>query len=636
LPLSRFLYWLPNRLWEIYQDASPLENIACTPRYGLATFDDERFCRLSFEVPAASIGRDRVWAFMSKGGDDYPYGGVSSAVVKWENDAAEMAEVNRRSNGQVAQTRRASRFYFQPAVSFSNRSVQFSVRWHPANFAFSMRGPAVIPISASQAYLMGFFNSRLIRTLIQMQTASQTYTTGVLKELRWVEPDEQTRVTVEETASEVFALTRRLLSTVETDPFFAGIFAGDSNNRRQSVREYYVWRAHFVEELNEALPKLQSKIDDAIARLYGVTTAEIERCERSDDEDTPYAEFPPRFAFSQSEAEVLVSYLWGIAIRRWQMKNEVKVPQLNDAAPRSPPASTQRTDQIGIVVEDPGHRLDIVDLVEAELIAMFPDQAEDRLGYLEERLGASLRQWVGRSFFGRYLAAYSAFGRSAPLYWQLGTPGGLYSVWLFFHAVTKDTLFRVQDEVVAPKLSHEQRQLNLRRTDGGATNAAKQQKAIDDQVKLVAEVQSLLDEVKRVAPLWHPYPEDGVILNAAPLWRLFPQNRPWQKEVKACWDELCAGKLDWSHVAMHLWPERVVPKCCEDRSLAIAHGLESSLWVENEDGKWCAIKKPQPTIEELIRVRTSPAVKAALKNLLEAAEITAAPSRSRNRKSVVA
>jgi hypothetical protein len=29
------------------------------------------------------------------------------------------------------------------------------------------------------------------------------------------------------------------------------------------------------------------------------------------------------------------------------------------------------------------------------------------------------------------------------------------------------------------------------------------------------------------------------------------------------------GKYDWSHVAMHLFPERVVPKCATDRSLAI-------------------------------------------------------------------
>ena len=67
----------------------------------------------------------------------------------------------------------------------------------------------------------------------------------------------------------------------------------------------------------------------------------------------------------------------------------------------------------------------------------------------------------------------------------------------------------------------------------------------------------------------------------APLWRLVPQHKPWQKELKSKWDELVAGKYDWAHLAMHLWPERVVPKCATDRSLAIAHGLEDVFWTED-------------------------------------------------------
>ncbi len=97
-----------------------------------------------------------------------------------------------------------------------------------------------------------------------------------------------------------------------------------------------------------------------------------------------------------------------------------------------------------------------------------------------------------------------------------------------------------------------------------------------------------------------------------------PQHKPWQKELKATWDALCEGTYDWAHLAMHLWPERVVPKCAKDRSLAIAHGLEDVFWVEGTDGKWTARKTPARSIDELVRERTSPAVKAALKSLLEA------------------
>lgn len=100
-------------------------------------------------------------------------------------------------------------------------------------------------------------------------------------------------------------------------------------------------------------------------------------------------------------------------------------------------------------------------------------------------------------------------------------------------------------------------------------------------------------------------------LDAASEWK----PKPWQKELKATWDALCAAEYDWSHLAIHLWPERVVPRCATDRSLAIAHGLEDISWIEGSDGKWTARVMPTQPIEELVRKRVSPAVKAALNSL---------------------
>ena len=90
-----------------------------------------------------------------------------------------------------------------------------------------------------------------------------------------------------------------------------------------------------------------------------------------------------------------------------------------------------------------------------------------------------------------------------------------------------------------------------------------------------------------------------------------------------------AGKYDWAHVAMHLWPERVVPKCATDRSLAIAHGLEDVFWVEGDDGKWKPRPVPTRPIDELVRERTSVAVKAALKGLTEASTPNGPKARTR-------
>ena len=82
---------------------------------------------------------------------------------------------------------------------------------------------------------------------------------------------------------------------------------------------------------------------------------------------------------------------------------------------------------------------------------------------------------------------------------------------------------------------------------------------------------------------------------------------------------------------MRLWPERVVPKCAEDRSLAIAHGLEDVFWVEDRGGQVEITADPHPPGSQLVRERKSPAVKAALEDLLDAGR-PAAAARSGARK----
>ncbi len=223
-----------------------------------------------------------------------------------------------------------------------------------------------------------------------------------------------------------------------------------------------------------------------------------------------------------------------------------------------------------ILVDDEGHADDLAALMREVTERVRVDAPEN------------LRTWLAKEFFPLHIKMYSKSRRKAPIYWQLATPSASYSVWLYIHAFTKDTLFRVQNDYVAPKLAHEDRRLKSLKSDLRDGGTAAQRKALAAQEAFVEELRAFLEEVKRVAPLWNPNLDDGVIINFAPLWRLVPQHKAWQKELKATWDALCEGKYDWSHLAMRLWPERVVPKCTSDRSLAIAHGLEDVFWIEDD------------------------------------------------------
>lgn len=275
------------------------------------------------------------------------------------------------------------------------------------------------------------------------------------------------------------------------------------------------------------------------------------------------------------------------------------------------PEGEEPVDRPDILVDDQGHGDDLAARAQAVAERVKVDVPEN------------LRSWLAKDFFPLHIKMYSKSRRKAPIYWQLATASAGYSVWLYIHAFTKDTLFRVQNDYVAPKLAHEERRLEALTAEQRDGATAAERKALAEQQALVEELRAFLAEVKRVAPLWNPDLDDGVIINFAPLWRLVPQHKAWQKELKSTWDALCEGKYDWAHLAMHLWPERVVPKCATDRSLAIAHGLEDVFWEEDAAGKWRvrvqgAGFRVQEVIDGLVRERTSAAVKDALKSLLDA------------------
>src|SRR5690606_3523258 len=97
---------------------------------------------------------------------------------------------------------------------------------------------------------------------------------------------------------------------------------------------------------------------------------------------------------------------------------------------------------------------------------------------LEEMLGQPLRRWLAGSFFEEHRKQYSRSRRKAPVYWQLATSSGSYSIWLHYHSLTPDSLFRLLTEIVAPKIGHEESSLALLEKEAGGTPSPTERRAI--------------------------------------------------------------------------------------------------------------------------------------------------------------
>jgi len=281
-----------------------------------------------------------------------------------------------------------------------------------------------------------------------------------------------------------------------------------------------------------------------------------------------------------------------------------------------------------VFVDDPGASNDIVEAIRTVLRTALSPRIPSVVEDIDESLPGGLRRYLAGDFFGEHLQRYSKSRRAGPIYLQLGVAPGRFSLWVRSDGLTRDSMFAQARDIVAPKLAYEERRRTATAQDAGPNPTAKARAELAAHDALVEELRLLSAELRRVAPLWNPDLDDGIVLVSAPLWRLVV-HKPWQKELKSRWDDLVAGKYDWAHLAMHLWPERVVPKCAIDRSLAIAHGLEDVFWVEGADGKWAKRSHPTRPIDELVAERTSPAVKAALADLLAAPASVASGRRTK-------
>ncbi|SIN85127.1 BREX-1 system adenine-specific DNA-methyltransferase PglX [Paraburkholderia phenazinium] len=636
-PDRPYVYWIDEEIAQRIAEKSPIAPNVCAIAVGLQTGDDFRFLRTWWEVGVSSIVvpttrgdsekiqqecidqsvRGRAWAWYSKTEEALPILSSIHLTVKWSNNGAEIRAFHVGKGDSESKYVRSEAQYFRPGLSYmlrSNRLVPYLV---PAGIVPTAGRSQVYPIHADESWVAALLSSNLATAVARFRGedfARPKFQNSMVAAVPYVQPSSNGDLQLAHAA--IAGVRTRMATSMrsdETEVLFVALANCEGSPANAG------WSRESI--IGEPLELRFSALCGLTAQQFRTLdrdrreAQEISGGARDDSEVQVELDSNPPSEGAVADASRL-SWLIGIVFGRFDPRLATgeraipSEPEPFDPLPaRSPgmyPEGEEPADRPDILVDDEGHEYDLAARARALAERVHIDAPEN------------LRGWLAKEFFPLHIKMYSKSRRKAPIYWQLATPSASYSVWLYIHAFSKDTLFRVQNEYVAPKLAHEERRLESLTSElrDGATAA--QRKALAAQAAAVEELRAFIQEVKHVAPLWNPNLDDGVIINFAPLWRLVPQNKLWQKALKSTWDALCERKYDWTHLAMHLWPEHVVPKCAKDRSLAIAHGLEDVFWVEGADGKWTARETPTRSVDELVHGRTSPAVKSALKTLVEA------------------
>ncbi|MDD5368830.1 MAG: BREX-1 system adenine-specific DNA-methyltransferase PglX [Anaerolineaceae bacterium] len=218
----------------------------------------------------------------------------------------------------------------------------------------------------------------------------------------------------------------------------------------------------------------------------------------------------------------------------------------------------------GILVDDKDHPSNMVNRIHQVMEVLFNERIETVEREVCHDLGVkSLREYFRKSgnggFWMDHIRRYSKNRRKAPIYWLLQSGRRNYALWLYYHRLDKDILFKALTQYVEPKIRLEEDLLKSLRTERGQFGTGgKQAKDLDKDIErkedLLVELEDFRDKLRRAADLGlEPDLNDGVVLNIAPLWELVP----WG-EAKKYWDELLAGKYEWSTIGKQLRVKGIV------------------------------------------------------------------------------
>lgn len=623
-----FAYWPTPKILNWMLSSRLLGEIAHT-KWGLFTADDFRFLRCWWECSL-----DEKWKGYFKGGEFSRFIFPSDLVVEWDLEGRAIKE-NRDEQGRSRSRLPNSEFYFQSGLTFPNTTFKgLAVRALPSDSIFSLKGPGIFPKNINDLWpLMGILNTRAAEVFVAAQSPTRRWDLAQISRIPIPVIPINSRIILTDLAKECAKLEIKSWGYIENSRYFVNISilcVPDNASFETNVSKIKEISIKESTKLEEILDRIEKEVD----KLYEFEiedqkcidrfTGEIQLSSgNSDDDENKTSELEEIKQISEiSLIKQVPSYLVGLIFGRWDIRYATGAKQPPDLPdpfaplPVCPPGMLQnaaglpaapadvpddyplRISWPGILVDDEGHPEDIVKRLREALEVIWRDRAGDIEQEACQILGVkTLREYVRKpaKFFADHLKRYSKSRRQAPIYWPLSTASGSYTLWLYYHRLTDQTLYACVNDFVEPKLKQIAEMLaDLRRKP---LRSSQEDKTLETLTDLEAELQEFRTELLRLAPIWKPNLNDGVQITAAPLWQLF-KLPAWQKTLKTTWQQLEKGEFDWAHLAYSLWPERVRAACRKDRSYAIAHGLEDELWEEvtvaDKRGKTKTVWQPKP------------------------------------------
>jgi len=525
------VYWFGSEILNYFLDES--NDRIPEPQKGLSTGDDDRFLRKWWEVPGSEIGGKYEWIMTS--GDDDIYYTSSEKVVLWGSDGEPVKE----ASGSHTRGESAYKTLGLTCRKFGNK---FTARKHPADHIFAESAYFISGIEEEDTDgMIGYLCSSFVRYIMNGLNPSMHFNTSAISSLSLppnIRESSEIPLLVEraiKTQKKRFALKEIKREFPEKENMSEALI--EFHHREEQLSsEIEIIRA-IIDDMIFSTLNLSSEVEETIYEKFGnrlheepvigqvdsldsVVSCQISRKDLDKVEEEKIVE-----KIASSESESIIEIAEEIGESPLTVVNLKHSYDLYSSDEKSKSAARLLSYYLGCVL---GHQNKVKGLpVTPDGILPFGKTYDDNVyrmvrdclkhsfnepekmeSKVERMLGEGIEEWLSEQFFrNHHCKEYRRRGQRIPIYWQLESPDGAFSCFVYYHKIDENTLPKLRGQYIDPRIDELENELE---TLNAQTNGDNPDKELLNRKE---QVQNDLDDIKEFRATIDEMIDDGVMVD---------------------------------------------------------------------------------------------------------------------------
>ncbi len=528
-----FLYWFGEEVLSLFSEFNRIEDVA-EVKQGLETGNNDRFVRKWWEVPEGDL--DEGYVKYQKSGNDFEYYDLVEDYVRWGKSGEELRDANANIRNEE--------YYDKEGVSYRAFGNYVVGRMKYKDTIHSNKSHAIFSEELSDELLLANLNSTIhrfianglnpgisievgdgkrfpVRTdyeyeseltelvsigiqegkkISQLEETSADFDGSELAkllkssaiDLRYAEEGAQARILSVHSISDTLLFDEYEISPQTQEQMYANL---PKNTSEYPVdRNIHVEYPDFLNQYLDVADLDDERIDSAVETLRsldGVTLREA----AEETELSPLTVAQLRYEhdlYTDDEqtkaAGRVVSLIVGTLFGRWDSNSEI--PTLDDEILAFDHSNTS-----------------VTNLFSEALDELFQDTERAQRSF-ESALGDHPINWLRENFFRyHHVDEYKPRGERSPIYWQLESPNGGFSCFIYYHEIDENTLPKLRGQYLDPRIGELENELETLNAQTSGENPDK------ELLNRKEEVQNDLEDIREFRETIDEMIDDGVTVD---------------------------------------------------------------------------------------------------------------------------